>query len=650
MQYFAHVRGEVMETLLRVRQNLLLLVVAVGAHPTFAQVSVTTYHNDNSRTGQNTQETVLTTANVTYNTFGKLFSVSVDGNVYAQPLVLSNVAIGGGTHNVVYVATENDSVYAIDAQNGTVYWRESLILNGGSPIPDGILTGNPPNTWNNNIAPHYGITGTPVIDPTTNTIYVVASTDESGVHHRLHALNVASGAEKFGGPKVISGSYEGQVFAADDDFNRPALLLQSGHVIVAFGQPCDECTYGWVFSYSASTLAQEAAFNTNPGTIGGTVWMSGDGVAADPSGNLYFATGNGDFDASDEFGDTIIKFGLPSVGAFPFLDYFTPNIQLDLNANDWDLGSGGVLILPDLPSGAHPHLLVQAGKTGTIYLVDRTNMGHWCGSQTCTDPDVQEILGSPSRIGGLSTNLAGVWGSPAYWNGNVYFPSANKEPGLGGNVSDYLKAYSFNAGGSGLLSTQPTSNTPEKFGWPGPNPTISSNGTTNGVVWGVDDGSYPSSSCITNGTGVGGCAILYAYNATNLSQELYNSKTAPWNGDAPGPAVKFSVPTVANGKVYVGTQNSLAVYGNMSRPPQAYAPYFSPTPHPYWPPINIYIYSSTPGAVIHCTINGSPATPSSQVCNNPVVSNGTSNYTISAVATASGYSPSSVSTGVYTVP
>lgn len=187
-----------------------LLTVFAAALAANAQVNVTTYHNDNSRTGQNTQETVLTTANVAYSTFGKLFSVAVDGNVYAQPLVFSNVTIGGGTHNVVYAATENDSVYAIDAQNGTIYWQKSLILNGGSAIPDGILTGNLPDTWNNNIAPHYGITGTPVIDPTTNTIYVVASTDESGVHHRLHALNVASGAEKFGGPVVISGSYGGR--------------------------------------------------------------------------------------------------------------------------------------------------------------------------------------------------------------------------------------------------------------------------------------------------------------------------------------------------------------------------------------------------------------------------------------------------------
>jgi PQQ-like domain len=513
--------------------------LAVCPHA-IAQVNVTTYHNDRARTGQNTQETILTISNVRAFQFGKLFSVAVDGPVYAQPLVLTNVTIGGGTHNVAYIATENDSVYAIDADKGTVYWKKSLILNGGKPIPDGFNS-----LWDNNISPQYGITGTPVIDPTTNTIYVVASTDESGVaYHRLHALDVTSASEKFGGPKVISGSYGGTTFSASEEFNRPALLLQNGHLIVAFGQPCEACTFGWVFSYSASTLALEATFCTNPGTPSGSIWMSGDGVAADSSGNLYFATGDGSFDGSDEFGDSIIKLGLPSGGV---LDYFTPNTQSEDSSNDWDQGSGGVLVLPDLTSGAHPHLLVQAGKTGTIYLIDRTNMGKYCGSSSCKDNDVQEILGRP--VGGLSTNLAGVWGSPAYWNGNVYFPSANKESGLGGNVADSLKAYSFNAGGSGILSTQPTSYTLKQFSWPGPNPTISSNGTSSGIVWALDN----SSSC---------CQVLHAYDATALDFELYTSNQNPCGAnDTLNGAVKFSVPTVANGKVYVGGNGEVSVFG-----------------------------------------------------------------------------------------
>jgi hypothetical protein len=533
----------------------------IAAQSSLAQVNVTTYHNDNARTGQNTRETTLTTSNVKLGAFGKLFSVALDGQAYAQPLVLSNVSIGGGTHNVVYVATENDTVYAIDANNGTIYWQKSLLLNGGKPVPDGYQINLAFPSWNNNVSPHYGVTGTPVIDPTTNTIYVVASDDESGiVDHRLHALDATSGTEKSGSPVTISGSYGGQTFNGGLEFNRPALLLQGGHVIIAFGQPCDNCTYGWVFSYSASTLAQEAVFSVNPGTAGGTVWMSGDGVAVDSSGNLYLANGNGSYDGADEFGESVMKLGLPSNGSFPILDWFTPNIQEEENSNDWDQGSGGVLILPDLGSGSHPHLLAQVGKTGTIYLLDRTNMGKWCGtvdggSNTCTDLAVQRILGSgcTSTAGspcGSSANLAGVWGSPAYWNGNVYFPSTNKESGLGGNVSDYLKAYSFNAGGSGVLSTQPTSHTPEKFSFPGPNPTISSNGTSNGIVWGADNSS----------------STLYAYNATNLATELYNSNQNPCGSDKLSGVAKFSVPTVANGKVYVGGSSSLTAFGLLTSP------------------------------------------------------------------------------------
>lgn len=523
-----------------------------------AQVNVTTYHNENARTGQNTQETILMTSNVRVGSFGKLFSVAMDGQVYAQPLVLSNVSIGGGTHNVVYVATENDSVYAIDANSGTVYWQESLIMNGGGPIPDGFSAFGTVPAWNNNISPHYGITGTPVIDPATNTIYVLASTDESGfAYHRLHALDVTSGAEKFGGPVVISGSYEGQTFNGNAEFNRPALLLQSGHIIVAFGQPCDACTFGWVFSYNATTLAQEAAFCVNPGTAAGTIWMSGDGVATDSSGNLYFANGNGSYDGSDEFGDTIMQLGLPSNGAFSILDWFTPNIQQEEAENDWDQGSGGVLILPDLGSGSHPHLLVQAGKTGTIYLVDRTtgNMGKWCGtvdngSETCTDLDVQEILPNNTAYNeyGIQPNpsgITGVWGSPAYWNGNVYFPSANKDVGT---ISDYMQVYSFNAGGSGVLSAQPTSHTPQKFNWPGPNPTVSSNGTTNGIVWATDN----SNSSLQ---------VLHSFDATNLAIELYSSGNACRPQDQLGGSIKFSVPTVANGKVYIGGSTQLNVFG-----------------------------------------------------------------------------------------
>ena len=342
---------------------LLYFYVTIGPLA-IAQVSVTTYHNDNSRTGQNTQETVLTPAALK-NGFGKLFSVAVNGQVYAQPLVLSNVSIGGGTHNVVYVATENDSVYAFDAANGTMYWQVSL----GTPEPwNQTNPGGSMGTGCNNITPQYGITSTPVIDPSHSPplIYVVA---ENGAEYQLHALAAGTGAEQLGGPVTISGNYAGISFDALFQLIRPGLLLENGHVIIAAGSHCDSGPwYGWVFSYSASTLLQQAVLNIEPSGHCAGIWMSGGGVAADTAGNLYLATGNGDFGPNYaspvNFGDSILKLSPPANGTFSIADWFTPHNQDDLSgSNDTDLGSGGVLLLPDQPSGdAHKHLLVQMGK------------------------------------------------------------------------------------------------------------------------------------------------------------------------------------------------------------------------------------------------------------------------------------------------
>ena len=373
---------------------------------------------------------------------------------------------------------------------------------------------------------------------------MVTSTKESGSYYqRLHALDVVTHAEKFGGPVVISGSYGGTAFSAYHQLNRAALLLINTHVVVAFGQHCNNEGYGWVFSYNKTALASgsEAVYNTDPRSIHGSVWMGGSGVAADSSGNLFFATGDGDFDGVTYFGDSIIKLGSPSGGTFPFLDYFTPFNQAKLDYCDYDVGSGGVLLLPDLPPGsAHQHLLVQAGKEGTIYLIDRDKMGNYCSGCASDTNIVQE----------QSDVLTGLWGSPAYWNGNIYFGST-EEPaynGCGNNIADHIKAYSFNSGGDGLLSTFPTSQTPETFVWPNPSPSVSSNGTANGIVWALENSSY-GSAC---------CGVLHAYDATNLATELYNSNTNSGR-DQLGGAIKFSVPTVANGKVYVGTQNQLTV-------------------------------------------------------------------------------------------
>ena len=510
-----------------------------------AQVNVTTYHNDNARTGQNTQETVLTPENVNVSKFGKLFTTSVDGYVYAQPLYLANVEnIAGGTHNVLYIATEHDSLFAIDADSGAILWQTSFI-NPSS----GITTVSKTDVNCSDIVPEIGITSTPVIDPTSGTLYLIAKTKENGqFFQRLHALDVAMGTEKFGGPVVIAATVNGTgdggttiSFNPLKQHNRPGLLLENGHVIIAWASHCDNEPYhGWVMSYAASTLAQEGVFNSSPNGGMAGVWMAGDGVAADANGNYYFATGNGSYSGStsNNYGDSIVQLGPASNGTLPVLDWFVPWDQDTLSNEDYDVGSGGVLLLPDLPAGsAYQHPLVQMGKEGTIYLVDRDNMGGYCS--TCVDIDTQIV----QEINYAST---GIWGSPAYWNGNVYWGSNNND-----GTSSNLLAFSFNAGNSGLLSTAPTSQSSNVFGFGTGTPVVSANGNTDGIVWLLDNGSY-FSKC---------CQALYAFDATDLSTMYYNSNQAAKKRDVPDGAVKFSAPVVANGKVYVGSQLQVSAYG-----------------------------------------------------------------------------------------
>jgi hypothetical protein len=526
------------------RLGLCLLALVSVLH---AQVNVLTYHNDNARTGQNTQEAILTPANVNSTQFGKLFSVAVDGYVYAQPLYVSNLSIAGGLHNVLFVATEHDSVYAIDADTGTIYWQQSFI----NPAA-GVTTVSSSDASCTDLIPEIGITSTPVIDPASGTIYVLAKTKENGTYvQRLHALDLVSHAEKFGGPAVIKATVKGNgdgssggnvAFDPLRQHNRPGLLLENGHIIIAWASHCDVGPYhGWVMSYNASTMAQEAVLNTSPnGGLAG-IWMSGDGVAADSSGNLYFATGNGTYDGVTGYGDSIVKLGPPASGTFPVLDWFTPYNQSSLNGGDTDLGSGGLVLLPDLPNGfAHQHLLTQMGKEGKIYLVDRDNMGKFCS--TCTTSDTQIV----EEIPGATT---GIWGAPSYWNGSVYWGAGND-----GGQPDSVKAFAFNRNNSGQLSASPTSLTVKQFSFATAAPVISANGTSNGILWIVDN-SNPTASC---------CQALYAYDATNLATMLYNSNQAPGNRDVPGGAVKFSAPIIANGKVYMGSQGQVSAFGTLS--------------------------------------------------------------------------------------
>src|SRR5260221_5536896 len=362
------------------------------------QVNVTTYHNDNARTGLNANETILTPDNVRApGQFGKLFSQPVDGYVYAQPLYVPNVhiidhGVDKGIHNVVFVATEGDSVYAFDADsnagaNASPLWTASLIdtLHGAAAGATTVATqGSNPDINCEDLVPQVGITSTPVIDLVSNTMFVEAKSKENGGFvHRLHALDITTGNEKSPGPTVITATVNGITFDPLHQLNRPGLLLLNGTIYIGYGSHCDITPYnGWLFAYDAATLTRKGVFVTTPGTTttpnpngAGAIWMSGAGIAADGAGNIFAATGNGTFDATD-FGDSILKLSL-NQQTLGLVDSFTPFNQADLNAHDNDLGSGGVLLLPDQP-GAHPHLLVQAGKEGTIYLLDPDHMGGYC--------------------------------------------------------------------------------------------------------------------------------------------------------------------------------------------------------------------------------------------------------------------------------
>ena len=520
---------------------------------------VFTQHNDNARTGQNLSETILNTTNVNSTKFGKVFSYPVDGQVYAQPLYVPNVTIPGqGVHNVLYVATENDTLYAFDADGLTpnVLWQLSFIdpaknITTINCIAVRIVC---------NVFPITGITSTPVIDPNTNTIYLLVRTQENNSSvQRLHALDITTGAEKFGGPVVISaivagtgtGSSHGKImFDTLHDNQRTGLLLANGNVYLAWaGQ-----AHGWIMAYNAQTLAQVAVVNTTPnGTLGG-IWQAGNGLATDSEGNIYFATGDGTFDASTggvDYGDTLLKMD----ANLNVLDYFTPMDQAcRLLPNDLDLGSGGPMILPP-QAGSFADEVVHSGKGGSpcdlfgstyavpIYLVNRDAMGAY---HPQGDQDIETVAGT----------VHGYWSSPAYFQGPsaqyIYYSGQTSETGSG----DYLEQYSLT---NGLISTAPLARSTNLFPV-GSTPSISANGTNDGILWTVERKDILSSSPGTKP------AVFYAYDATNVATVLYNSTQAKSLRDQPGCANKFITPTIANGKVYVGTQNELDVYGVLPVP------------------------------------------------------------------------------------
>jgi len=497
-----------------------------------AQVAVTdvagifTRHYDNARTGQNPDEIVLTSQNVNMQQFGLLFSYPVDGNVLATPLYVANVNVPGkGYHNIAYVATPHDTVYAFDADNRSpgLIWQKSLLnaSAGETPVPCTEL----PDFCV--VGPEVGITGTPVIDPSTGTLYVDTFSEIGGTYyHKLHALDITTGAEKFGGPVTIQGSVAGigdssngtnVAFIPIQHLQRTALLLANGNVYVAFASYDDQRPYhGWVFAYNAANLQQVAVFNATPDGHGAGIWQGGGGLSADTSGNIYLTTGNGDFTADTggrDYGDSVIKLS-PTLSVE---DYFTPYNQATLDPEDLDLGSGGLLLLPD-QSGPYPHLGVGDGKPGEIYLVNRDNLGHFHAGD-----DSQIVQSLPGATGLVMT-------SPVYWNGHLYIMDQNNALTMFGLQNGQI---------SSSPQAQATINSGRSFA-------LSSNGSQGGILW--------TTQVIS---GVGG--LLAAYDATNLS-ELYDSNQAGTR-DFAGGAVEFQEPMIVNGKVYLGVQRQIIVYG-----------------------------------------------------------------------------------------
>jgi hypothetical protein len=536
-------KGPVVNAILnRVTQRLIsvcVLVIGGSAGIANGQVAVTTHHNDNGRTGQNLTEPVLNTSNVNVNTFGKLFSRAVDGQIYAQPLYVPDLPVAGQIRNVVYVATQNDSLYAFDADDPAAsapLWH----VNFGTPVPS---TDVDPGCAD--ITPQVGITSTPVIDTSSSTIYVVAktkNTSDNSYHFNIHALDLVAGTEKFGGPTEIAAQVPGTGVESVSgtvtldplqQFNRPGLLLLKGIVYVAFGSACETWPWhGWILGYSASTLQQVAVLNTTPNGSDGGIWGGGQGLLADSANNIYAMTGNGSFDpTTGDYGDSVLK--ISTASGLSIVDYFTPTNQADLDAADLDLGSGGPMALPGTS------LIVGSGKDGVVRVLDTANLGQFSAT---ANNNVQNFQGTTGFV---------FQGAPIYWNSPNHGPVIYIWSG-----NDALKAYQF---ANGTFQTTPVSQSTvlEAEGYSNSVPlSLSANGNQagTGIVWGA--GAFSGNA---NQQTVAG--ILRAFDATDLTNELWDSKQNAARDDL-GNYAKFSPPTIASGKVYQATfSNQLVVYG-----------------------------------------------------------------------------------------
>lgn len=509
------------------------LLILIAAPQVSAQVTTSQY--DNSRTGANLHETILTPSNVNANQFGKIATLTVDGDIYAQPLYVPQLEmLGKGKHDVVFVATEHDSVYAFDAdgKSSAPLWKTSFARADGGIAPLPARDVRCPF-----IQPEVGITSTPVIDSASGTFYVLARTKEQGRYvQKLHALAITTGEEKLGGPVTIQasvqgggqGSRRGRVdFDALLENPRAALLLANGNVYLSWASSCDVGPYhGWVMAYDARTLAQTAVFNDSPDDSQGGIWQADTGPAADESGTVFLATGNGGFDAAAggrDYGDSTLKLDGHNLAV---RDYFTPYNQARLNDGDDDLGSGGPVLLPD-QEGSHPHELVVGGKGGTIYVIDRDHMGRFQPGS-----DSQIVQSVPKAVGSF-------FAAPAWWNGHLYLMGDN----------GILKDFHVDRGMLG----SPAAQTATRTGGPGATPEVSANGSGDGIVWLIE---------CAGGRG-GRQAILHAYDARNVAHELYNSEQSSPR-DRAGNGLHFAIPTIASGRVYVGAKNELDIYGLLS--------------------------------------------------------------------------------------
>ncbi len=502
-----------------------------------ATVDVLTYHNDLARTGQNLRETILRPDNVNAASFGKVAFCRTDGQVYAQPLYRSGLEIGGARYDVLVVATEHDSVYAFDAATGAVLWQTSLLGAGEAPGDDRGC---------GQIAPEIGVTATPVIDPAAGAhgaVYVVGMVKDAAghYHHRLHALDLVTGANLAGSPVTIEAecpgsgknSSEGRlVFDPAQYKERTGLLLLNGVIYTCWASHCDHPPYnGWIIAYDARTLRQAGVLNVTPNGTEGGLWSSGAAPAADADGSFYLAVGNGTFDTElDEqgfprnrnFGNAFLKLTAAG-GGVAVADYFTMKNVVWESSVDWDLASGGVLRLPDCvdAAGQPRRLAVVAGKNQDIYVVNCDRLGKFHPDRN----DIHQEL--PKALAGQE------YGMPAYFNGTVYI----------GAMADGIRAYRVT---NARLSEAPVSQTAHPFGYPGTTPSISADGAAHGIVWAIE---------------LRDTAVLHAYDAGDLRRELYSSDQAPGGRDGIGPGIKFSVPTIANGRVFVGTQSGVAVFG-----------------------------------------------------------------------------------------